>query len=62
MAYQKLARELTPLDLRSLEPDLLGALGLILYGWAPPPRGAVWERRSFAPNRKTDGDRAVTPR
>jgi hypothetical protein len=62
MAHQKPARELTPLDLRSLEPDLLGALGFILYGWAPPPLGAVSERRSFAPNRKTDGDRGVAPR
>lgn len=34
----KTSRDLTPSDLRVLEPDLVGAIGFLLYGReAPPP-------------------------
>jgi hypothetical protein len=38
----KASRELTPADLKVLEPDLLGALAVVLYGREerPDPRAA----------------------
>jgi hypothetical protein len=34
----KPSRELTPADLRVLEPDVLGAVALVLYGRSQQPR------------------------
>jgi hypothetical protein len=46
---EKASRELTPADLKVLEPDLLGALALMLHGRdtpdrqpRPSPQPAAW--------------------
>ncbi|WP_293380841.1 hypothetical protein [Phenylobacterium sp.] len=41
------ARDLTPLDLRLLEPDLLGAVTLVVYGRGPQLARSAGEARAF---------------
>ncbi|CAN7376541.1 hypothetical protein LJR225_002331 [Phenylobacterium sp. LjRoot225] len=54
----KTSRELTPADLRMLEPDLLGAIGFALYGReAAPPQRPPRDRRR--PQPRSPGERAV---
>lgn len=52
----KTSRDLTPADLRVFEPDLLGAIGFVLYGReAPPsPRSRKLPKRDQQ-NRSADG-------
>jgi hypothetical protein len=39
--FQRTLRELTPADVRVLEPDLLGAIAVVLYGRDPRPAPAA---------------------
>lgn len=47
----KTSRELTPADLRVLEPDLLGAIGFALYGREaiPSPQRSPRDHRRAPP-------------
>jgi hypothetical protein len=51
------SRDLTPADLRVLEPDLVGAIGFVLYGReaSPPPQRSRRDRQRPRPDRPMDG-------
>ena len=53
----KTSRELTPADLRVLEPDLVGAIGYMLYGreGIQPLRRPRTDRKRIQPDRSADG-------
>lgn len=50
----KTSRDLTPADLRVFEPDLLGAIGFVLYGRETPPPA-----RSRKPTKRERQDRSA---
>ena len=51
----KTSRDLTPADLRVLEPDLVGAIGFVLYGREAPALRPRKDRKPASPDRPRDG-------
>jgi hypothetical protein len=54
----KTSRDLTPADLRVFEPDLLGAIGFVLYGRdGPMPARTRKQRQRDQQDRSAEGTR-----